>query len=307
MSASRRSWLDELEDAAERVRRQLGVSTVSISRFEPRAGALYTRVNAGVLAGDEERRPTEELYLLCDCPAAAALVEQRRPYLSTPDCPGDPASVAIQAALAKTSQAAAPLLIDDAVWGEFWVASAAADLPLSRAELPLVHWAADRFARTLSELNGDLEDLEPAPGPGRPRHCYHIWIEGGVEPELTYAMSTVPARRFGPFTVFGADLELAELYELLDWIAGFALAIVGVGRDHAPVLLPPRSGSRPRRYRVRFAGRLDPALFAGFGVTVRHDRLETSLTGRLDRSALHGLVRYARALEIELIALVCES
>ena len=110
MPATRRSWLDELEDAAEGARRRLGVSTLSISRVLRFAGALHTRVNVGALGDDEERRPAEEVYPLCDFPAAAALVEHRRPYVSSPDSPGDSASVAIEAALAKTSQAAAPLV-----------------------------------------------------------------------------------------------------------------------------------------------------------------------------------------------------
>jgi hypothetical protein len=55
------------------------------------------------------------------------------------------------------------------------------------------------------------------------------------------------------------------------------------------------------------AGRLDPAVFANFDVAVHRRGLTTLLTGRLDHSAPHGLLRYAQLLEIELIAISCGS
>jgi hypothetical protein len=307
VAAGRRSWLDELEHVSEHMREQLGVSTLSVSRFLPYRRALHTRVNVGALGRGEHRRPTAELYPLVDFPAAAGLVVHRRPYLSTPDSPGDPASLAIQAALGKTSQAAAPLVVDDAVWGELWVASAATDLPLSRSELPLIHWAAERFAATLTELNADLPDTEPEPTAGEHRHRYHVWIEGRLDPDLAFAMTAVAARPTGRFTVFAADLDPAELYDLLDRLARFAVTIVGLGRDHAAVPLPSRGSSRLCDYTVRLAGAVLPAHFDGLGVTVYHHGDSTVLSGRLDHSALHGLLRRAQLVNAELLGIECHT
>jgi hypothetical protein len=47
-------------------------------------------------------------------------------------------------------------VIGDVVWGELWTASALGDLPLDARELPLVCWAAQRFAAGLGQLLADL-------------------------------------------------------------------------------------------------------------------------------------------------------
>ena len=53
---------------------------------------------------------------------------------------------------ARETQAAAPIVIGDVVWGEFWVASIPGDLPLAAAELPLIEWAAQAFADDAADV-----------------------------------------------------------------------------------------------------------------------------------------------------------
>jgi hypothetical protein len=154
------SWLDVLEYGAERTRRKLGVATLSISRFEWRCGWLRTLINTGVLGPGEESRPENEIYPLARYPAVDQLCRKRTPYLSTPTAPGDPAAVAVESALGKSSQAAAPIVIGDAVWGELWTASTPDDLPLTAKELPEICSAADQFAAGLARA---LADLQPPP------------------------------------------------------------------------------------------------------------------------------------------------
>ena len=159
------AWLDVLEYAAEQTRRDLGVATLSISSFEARARRLRTLVNTGVLGPGEEPRPHAELYPLDRYPLVERLCCRRAPYLSTPSAPGDAAAVALECALGKSSQAAAPLVIDDAVWGELWAASTPPDLPLTAADLPGICSATEEFAAGLARALADLQAPPRRRGP----------------------------------------------------------------------------------------------------------------------------------------------
>jgi hypothetical protein len=302
--ADQRPWLDELEGAAERVRQQLGVSTVSVSYFSRPARALTTLINAGVLGPGEQRRPEWECYPLRDFPAAEALVSHRRPYQSTPAMPGDTASLAIESALGKSSQAAAPLIGGDVVWGELWVASVAGDLPLDPCELPLVNWAAEQFAATLTELIGDLEpNLEDAMMPvGRRR--YQVWIDGGLDTEIVRVFTGVPARSVGPFTVLAGESASPEVCELVARLAMLGIAIVAVRRGQGATKPPLQDRLAGDRYEIRLAGWLEADLFTEcFEVSVRYDGSNTLVSGRLDLATLAGLVLRAGLLDAELIAI----
>jgi hypothetical protein len=304
MGADQRLWLDELEGAAERVRQQLGVSTVSVSYFSRPARALNTLINAGVLGPGEERRPAWEWYPLRDFPAAEALVSHRRPFQSTPAMPGDAASLAIEVALAKSSQAGAPLIGGDAVWGELWVASAAGDLPLDPCELPLVSWAAERFATTLMELIGDLEpDLEDARMPAG-RRRYEVWIDGGLDTEIVRVLTGVPARSVGRFTVLARESESPDVCELVARLAMLGIAIVAVRHGAGATKPPSQDGLAGNRYEIRLAGWLEANLFTEcFEVSVRYDGSNTLVSGRLDLAALAGLLLRAGVMDAELIAI----
>jgi hypothetical protein len=307
MSQVGATWIDELESAAERLRGQLGVSTLSISRYRTDVCALHTLVNVGVLGRNEERRPAAEVYPLGDFQAAAALVRHRRPYLSAPGVPGDPASLAIEAALGKSSQAAAPLIVDDVVWGELWTASAGSDLMLERSELPLVCWAAERFGAVLAELAGDLEHEEPPLTNGsRHRRRYEVWVEGTLDPQIALALTGVPGKPVDRFTVLTGELTPVELYELIDRLLEVALAVVGIARDNARVV-PPRRRSERHDYEVRFAGRLSRDAVPQFDVAVEQFGAGTDVTGRLDSSAVNGLLAMARDRGLELISLRCSA
>jgi hypothetical protein len=93
--ASRRVTGQSLYRLAERARRYCVVDSASLSAWEPLERCVKTLVNAGRLAGEQERWPENEVYPLDSFPAVAALVEQRRPYIFTPDEPGDVASQAL--------------------------------------------------------------------------------------------------------------------------------------------------------------------------------------------------------------------
>ena len=123
--------LDPLEDFAEHVRAEIGVCTLAISAFDRTGNELRTLVNTGVLGPGQERRPAYERYPLRLFPAAAALVHERSPYVVSSAEPGDPASHTLAAALMKTSQSAAPIVVDGEVWGELWAGSTADGLPLT--------------------------------------------------------------------------------------------------------------------------------------------------------------------------------
>jgi hypothetical protein len=303
VAADQRLWLDELEGAAERVRRHLGVSTVSVSYFSRPARALNTLINAGVLGPSEERRPASEWYPLRDFPAAEALVSHRRPFQSTPAMPGDAALLAIEVALGKSSQAGAPLIGGNAVWGELWVASAVGDLPLDPCELPLVSWAAEQFATTLTELIGDLEpSLEGAKMPAR-RH-YEVWIDGGLDTEIVRVLTGVPARSVGRFTVLARESESPEACELVARLAMLGIAIVAVRHGARATKPPSQDELASDRYEIRLAGWLEANLFTEcFEVSVGYDDSNTLVSGRLDLATLAGLLLRAGVLDAELIAI----
>jgi hypothetical protein len=155
----------------------VAVSTLAVSCVDTRLRSLRTLVNTGVLGPGEERRPAGEAYRLVDYPSAAMLVRTRRPYFSIPEAPADDASAELERALQKTSQAAAPLVIADRVWGELWMSSVAGDLPVAPNELPFVEWTARRYAARMAAL------IEPAgvlPALPRSARMYDVRVAGRI-------------------------------------------------------------------------------------------------------------------------------
>lgn len=147
-------------------RRLLGVSTLSISVFEseagrPYAGLLQTLINTGVLGPYEQPRPVAELYLLYDFPAVAALVIHRRQYLVSPSSPADTASLALQTALEKTSQTAARLIINDAVWGRALGSNHDRPTSARRQRTPAHQLGHRALPLTLSEIIADHHATTP--------------------------------------------------------------------------------------------------------------------------------------------------
>lgn len=297
--------LDPVEAAAEGVRGQLGVDTLSVSILRVGAGDLRTLVNVGALGPGELRRPDAECYPLRLCPETAALVIERRPYVSAPGAPGDPASVAVDARFEKTSHAAAPVLIGDKVWGELWAASTANGLPLSPAEMPLICWAAARLGEVLAELLGDGAEFEPVSAdPLDVPRRYEIWIEGHISGFLA-AVIDAPARRCSRYTIFEAPLDQADLYELLSRLNELALPLVAVRPAQSETPSPePSRGRLQHTYQLRLGGHVDAERLRTYlACTVEHHAGYAVVTTRLDQTSLGGLLHMLERLGADLLSL----
>lgn len=300
------SGLDLLECAAERVRSQLGVDTLSVSRLGRTGRDLATLVNTGVLGPGELRQPADERYPLDAFPAAAALVAHRRPYLFGSGTSADPASASLEIQLEKTSQAAAPLIVGDEVWGELWVASTADGLPLQAPETALICWAARRFATLIQEMVGDGVDLDIADPVGATDR-YEVWIEGHINATFA-ALIPAAARRLEQHTVFEAGLEPRDLYGLLSRLKELSLEIVAVrpsAECAAGPYLPPRRGGLGRHtFQIRVAGHLPAEELRSFtDCAVRHQGGDSVITARLDRGGLAGMLQRLEQLRARLLSL----
>jgi diguanylate cyclase (GGDEF)-like protein len=114
---------DELiEVAAEHLRAGLGCSTVSISRLEAGTGTLRTLINVGDLGPGEERWPVAETYSLQAYLKLRGIVHERAIWtLSRDDEGGDPAELNLLAQLGKHAALAAPLVVNNTMWGELYL------------------------------------------------------------------------------------------------------------------------------------------------------------------------------------------
>jgi hypothetical protein len=171
--ASRRVTGQSLYRLAERARRYCVVDSASLSAWEPLERCVKTLVNAGRLAGEQERWPENEVYPLDSFPAVAALVEQRRPYIFTPDEPGDVASQALAAGLQKKSQAGAPVMLGDRLWGQLWIATHRTGRALSEADGRRLEAAAELVVQGLRDI-----------GLSAPPPLFRLVVRGRVDPSL---------------------------------------------------------------------------------------------------------------------------
>lgn len=306
MGVGRASDLDLLEDAGERLRGRLGVDTLSVSRLSRTEQALGVLVNAGTLGPGELRQPTDERYPLAAFPAAAALVAHRRPYLFGSDSPADPASATLELELEKTSQAAAPLIVGDEVWGELWVASTADGLPLRAPELSLICWAARRFGIEIETMLGDGVDLDAAALMRAAEH-YEIWIEGHINATFA-ALIPAAARRHGRHTIIEAAVDQPDLYRLLLRLGELSLPIVAVRRGSAWSADPYEPGEPRGRgrhpYAIRVAGRVAAAeLKASSRCTVDPVDGDSLITATLDQAGLIAVLRRLERLGARLLSL----
>src|SRR5262245_52272583 len=108
-----------VEIAAEEARANLGVSLLSISRWEAPGEMLRTLINVGELTDFGERWPTEETYTLAEFPAAREVIvdgKARISHLGHPDC--DPAERALLEDWGLASCAAVRIGSGDSIWGE---------------------------------------------------------------------------------------------------------------------------------------------------------------------------------------------
>ena len=110
-----------IEIAAEEAVRALDAACVSVSRLEPGTGDVRTIINVGLLGPGEERWPVAEVYRLEDYAKLATVVEELRGWHAAAGDPlADPAEVDLMRRFGKGSALAAPLLVDGALWGEFY-------------------------------------------------------------------------------------------------------------------------------------------------------------------------------------------
>ncbi len=123
---SRRESLSRLlEIAAEEACDALSASTVSVSRVEPGALRVRTVVNVGDLSPSEERWPQDEVYAMEEFPNLVRVLEDLTSWVVSLDDPdGDRTEQALLEQLGKGSSAGSPIVLDGALWGEFFATRA---------------------------------------------------------------------------------------------------------------------------------------------------------------------------------------
>jgi diguanylate cyclase (GGDEF)-like protein len=112
-----------LEIAAEHGRVGLRSASVSWSRLEPGTTTLRTLISVGELGPAEQRWPRDERYNLRDFGKLRKTMSDRQAWLhmSTVNCndaPADAAPLALLAELGKQAATCAPVVVNNAVWGE---------------------------------------------------------------------------------------------------------------------------------------------------------------------------------------------
>lgn len=111
-----------LECASEGVLATLRCASVSISRIEPGMGTLRTLINVGSLGPTEVRWPRDETYGLQDYRNLRGIVDTRQMWMIDDDDPdADGAEIALLKRLGKRAALAAPLVVNDAIWGELYL------------------------------------------------------------------------------------------------------------------------------------------------------------------------------------------
>jgi diguanylate cyclase (GGDEF)-like protein len=111
-----------LETAAEEARLALNAASVSVSRLEAGTGMIRTIINVGDLGPQEERWPQNEVYGLHEFTQLAAVVEDLQPWTVSvdDDQPANRKEVELLHSLGKGTALAAPMIVDGALWGEFY-------------------------------------------------------------------------------------------------------------------------------------------------------------------------------------------
>jgi diguanylate cyclase (GGDEF)-like protein len=117
-----------VEIAAEEVQTGLASSTVSLSRLEPGTGTLRTLINVGDLGPQEERWPRNEVYSLQNFLKLRGIVSDLQMWTVTVnDTDADRCELELLAELGKEAAMAAPVIVNNTLWGELYVTYASAD------------------------------------------------------------------------------------------------------------------------------------------------------------------------------------
>jgi hypothetical protein len=293
-------WLDVLEEEAELLRQRIGVSTLSISHVDAGYQVLSTVVNVGALGEGCHVRPDDERYSLAVYPASAELIRRRRPFVAGPGT-ADASLDELSHRLGKETQAAAPLVIGDVVWGELWVASIPGDLPLATAELPLIEWAAETFAEDAADV---LARARPAWGRSLRRWC-EIWVTAGAW-EREFRLRTELARYWGGgFVLYDGCLSQDELLAALTEMHRLGGDIAALRCEHARFRSPRRLAfPGAREYEVHYAGEFPVEALDAFGVELSLDAAGIVIRRVCSQSVLLDVLADARRMGGQLVSIV---
>ncbi len=133
---------------AERALEALTATTVSIAKIDLREGVLQVLVNVGGLDDVEERFPLDELYLLDAIPD---LDHYQAGGVRLRTIAGDASQMRYLAARQITSEAVAPLMVEDRLWGIVWATTAEPDEPIDHDGLALLQLVAEQMAAGISQ------------------------------------------------------------------------------------------------------------------------------------------------------------
>jgi hypothetical protein len=204
-----------LYNLAEEARRICRADSASLSAWEPPKRRLRTLVNAGRRSSREERWPEDEVYPLASFPVLAALIQHREPYVFTPDAPGDVASAALAAALEKTSQAGAPVMLGGALWGELWVATCGSGRILGEADRERIAAAADFVSQGLRDL-----------GFAAPLPVFQVAVRGRVGSKLLRRWNAHAPTYVHGMTLFEVALDATQSDELVSELTARSFDVV---------------------------------------------------------------------------------
>lgn len=151
-----------LELAGEHACLALGAATVSISVVDESHDVVRTVINVGELGPDEVRWPDDETYPITGDRRLTATLRDRRgavDSLSDPNC--SPIERELLERLGKGSSLAAPIVVDGAVWAEFYATRYEGDGVFDDEDVAYAEVLAAILAAAVSRVHreADLEDL----------------------------------------------------------------------------------------------------------------------------------------------------
>lgn len=147
---------------------------MSVSRLEPGTGSLRTLLNVGDLGPGEERWPANEIYRLEDFAQLRTVVSELRSWTVTLNDPqADAQEAALLRSLGEAHSLGAPVVLDGALWGEFYatrraeqVRFGARDTAYTEALVAILAGAVSRALHV--ESLERLAFVDPLTRPGQP-------------------------------------------------------------------------------------------------------------------------------------------
>lgn len=147
-----RDYADLLDVMAEESRQALGATSVSLSIWERDRGLVRTLVNVGVLAGHQDRHPTDEVYGLADHPRAVRMFTEGLAFVQTlGEDGGDAAVDRILARDHLLSVLSVPIHLDGRVWGELWAGRSAGHPPYTDDDIAFARLVATQVGAGIAQ------------------------------------------------------------------------------------------------------------------------------------------------------------